>query len=97
VDFATASTLPVAGLTTLMALERGGLLLEKSVLITGASGGVGYLACQLASQAGAIVTVQVASGALVPHIEVTAPWTEIAEVAQQLTDRQFMGKAVLHI
>ncbi len=200
VDFATASTLPVAGLTALMALERGGLLLGKSVLITGASGGVGYFACQLAAQAGAIVTAQVrrqeqvaflqaigidrvivgeqfasfapydlaldsiggtvlpavletlaidgtcvmfgataeaeitfnaskfyskgglnlygfilfhelkkravseglatlvkqvAAGALVPHIDVTAPWTEIATVAQQLTDRRFMGKAVL--
>ncbi len=202
IDFATASTLPVAGLTALMTLERGGLLLGKSVLITGASGGVGYLAGQLAAQAGAIVTAQVrrseqvaflqaigvdrvivghdfesfapydlaldsvggeilpavletlavdgtcvmfgatagsdisfnaakfyskgglnlygfilfhelktrsagaglatlvkqvASGALVPHIEVRAPWTEIAKVAQQLTDRQFMGKGVLQI
>jgi NADPH:quinone reductase len=202
VDFATASTLPVAGLTALMALERGGLLLGKSVLITGASGGVGYLACQLAAQAGAIVTAQVrreeqvaflqaigvdrvivgndfesfapydlaldsvggavlpavletlavdgtcvmfgataeaeitfnaskfyskgglslygfilfhelkkqsvaaglatlvaqvATGTLVPHIAVTAPWTEIAALSQQLTDRRFMGKAVLQI
>ncbi len=202
VDFVTASTLPVAGLTALMALERGGLLLGKSVLIPGASGGVGYLACQLAAKAGAIVTAQVrrveqvaflkaigvdrvivgtdfesfapyglaldsvggavlpavletlavdgtcvmfgatadaeitfnaskfyskggltlygfilfhelkkqgvaaglatlvkqvAAGALVPHIEVTAPWTEIAAVSQQLTDRRFMGKAVLWI
>lgn len=202
VDFVTAATLPVAGLTALMALERGGLLLGKSVLITGASGGVGYFACQLAAQAGAIVTAQVrreeqvallktigveraivgthfesfapydlaldsvggtvlpavletlavdgtcvmfgataeseitfnaskfyskgglslygfilfhelkkqsvaaglatlveqvATGALVPHIEVTASWTEIAAVSQQLTDRQFMGKAVLQI
>jgi NADPH:quinone reductase len=59
IDFATAATLPVAGLTALMALERGGLLLGKSVLITGASGGVGYFACQLAHHAGAIVTAQV--------------------------------------
>jgi NADPH:quinone reductase len=39
----------------------------------------------------------VAQGALVPHIDVTAPWTEIAAIAQQLTDRQFLGKAVLQI
>lgn len=202
VDFSTAATLPVAGLTALMALERGGLLLERSVLITGASGGVGYFACQLAAEAGAIVTAQVrrpelvefvaaaradrvivgeefegyapydlvldsvggdvlpavleqmapdgtcvmfgatagsnitfnasrfygtgglnlygfilfhelkrqpaavglarlvklvANGALVPYIDVETSWSEIAKVAQQLTDRQFLGKAVLTI
>jgi NADPH:quinone reductase-like Zn-dependent oxidoreductase len=210
VDFKSAATLPVAGLTALLALERGGLLLvgeasqheNRSVLITGASGGVGYFACQLAAQAGAIVTAQVrrpelvefvkaakadqvivgdefgqyapydlvlesvggttlpavlphlgldgtcimfgatagsditfnasqfygkgglslygfilfhelrkqpasvglarlvklvANGSLVPHIDLEAPWSEIAKVAQQLTDRQFLGKAVLHL
>ncbi len=200
VDFPTAATLPVAGLTALLALERGGLLLGKSVLITGASGGVGYFACQLAAQAGAIVTAQVrrpdqvdfvktaraqqvivgndfapyapydlaldsvggdilpavleqldldgtcvtfgatagseitfnaskfygrgglslygfilfheltkqpaargltrlvslvSAGLLMPHIDIEAPWSEIAAIAQQLTDRQFPGKAVL--
>ena len=202
VSFAAAATLPVAGLTALLALERGGLLLDRSVLITGASGGVGYFACQLAAQAGAIVTAQVrraelvdfvktahaqhvivgngfdryapydlaldsvggdvlpavlaqlapdgncvmfgatagakitfnaaqfygkgglnlygfilfhvlkkqpaatglgrlvklvADGVLVPHIDVEAPWSEIAQIAQKLTDRQFLGKAVLHL
>jgi NADPH:quinone reductase-like Zn-dependent oxidoreductase len=55
VTFAQAATLPVAGLTALWALEQGGLLLDKAVLITGASGGVGHLACQLARRAGARV------------------------------------------
>lgn len=203
VDFKDAATLPVAGLTALLSLERGGLLLGKSVLITGASSGVGHFACQLACYAGAKVTAQVrrlelvefvknagaqqivvgcdhdflgehgpydlildsiggatlsavletlapdgecvsfgttsgaevmfnaskfyaigglklygfilfhelkkqpasfgltrlvnllAEGLLVPHIEREAPWTEISEVAQQLTKRQFLGKAVL--
>lgn len=202
VSFADASTLPVAGLTALYGIAKGGLLLGKSVLITGASGGVGYFAVQLAKQAGAIVTAQLrradwvnfvkeagahrtivgeslsefspydlildstggtllsnalsaiakdgvcvtygttadetvtfdaksfygAGGAslygfilfhelkrepaaiglaklvqlvsdqrLKPHIDQTASWTEIAAVAQQLTDRQFVGKAVLHL
>lgn len=202
VSFEAAATLPVAGLTALLALERGGMLLDRSVLITGASGGVGYFACQLAAAAGAIVTAQVrrpelvefvkgakahqvivgdrfdqyapydlaldsvggevlpavlenlaldgtcvmfgatagsnitfnasrfygkgglslygfilfhelkkqtaavglarlvklvADGTLVPHIDIEAPWTEIAKVAGQLSDRQFLGKAVLHI
>lgn len=202
VEFKTAATLPVAGLTALLALELGGMLLGKSVLITGASGGVGYFACQLAAGAGAIVTAQVrrpelvefvkaakahqvvvgdafdqyapydlvldsvggevlplvlehlaldgtcitfgataganitfnaskfygkgglslygfilfhelkkqsaamglsrlvnfvAEGLLVPHIDLEAPWSAIADVAEQLTNRQFLGKAVLHI
>src|SRR5712691_10726316 len=52
---AQASTLPVAGLTALHALRQGGLLLGRKVLVDGASGGVGHLACQLALAAGAIV------------------------------------------
>jgi NADPH:quinone reductase-like Zn-dependent oxidoreductase len=42
VSFTAAATLPVAGLTALFSLERGGLLLDRSVLITGASGGILY-------------------------------------------------------
>lgn len=53
VSFAQAATLPVAGLTALRALERGGLLLGQTVLVTGASGGVGQFALQLARDAGA--------------------------------------------
>ena len=41
VSFEEASTLPVAGLTALYALEEGGNLLGRSVLVTGASGGAG--------------------------------------------------------
>jgi NADPH:quinone reductase len=51
-----ASTLPVAGVTALRALEVGGFVLGKRVLVTGASGGVGRFAIQLAKQAGAHVT-----------------------------------------
>ena len=52
---AQAATLPVAGLTALHASRQGGLLLGRKVLIDGASGGVGHLACQLAAAAGALV------------------------------------------
>src|SRR5712664_3849295 len=55
VSDAQASTLPVAGLTALHALRQGGLLLGRKVLVDGASGGVGHLACQLAIAAGAFV------------------------------------------
>src|SRR5262245_42846974 len=55
VSFAQASTLPVAGLTALYSLDRNGSLLGRSVLVTGASGGVGHFGCQLARHAGARV------------------------------------------
>ena len=53
---AQAASVPTAGLTALLALELGGLLLAKRVLVTGATGGVGQYAVQLASLAGASVT-----------------------------------------
>lgn len=55
VTFAQAATLPVAGLTALYALDKGGLLLHKRVLITGSTGGVGLFAHQLARHSGAYV------------------------------------------
>ena len=55
VSDAAAATLPVAGLTALHALRQGGLLLGRKVLVDGASGGVGHLACQLAVATGALV------------------------------------------
>ncbi len=48
-----AATLPVAGLTALYALERCERLLGDRVLVTGATGGVGHFACQLAAAMGA--------------------------------------------
>ncbi len=55
VSFAQAATLPVAGITALRALEVCGFVLGKRVLVTGASGGVGRFAVQLAALAGARV------------------------------------------
>jgi NADPH:quinone reductase-like Zn-dependent oxidoreductase len=205
VSFAQAATLPVAGLTALYTLEKGGGLLGKSVLITGASGGVGLFACRLARIAGAHVVGLIRSadreslvrqagahevvagndtsaaheqgpydlvlesvggevlastlamlapggtcvsfgvsagaestfdvrsfyltggatlygfilfyevfarpasdglarllrlvsdGALQPHIELEAPWEELGDVAGRLVDRNYAGKAVLHV
>ena len=58
-----AATLPTAGLTALRALEVGGLVLGKRVLVTGATGGVGRMAVQLASAGGAHVTALVRNAA----------------------------------
>jgi NADPH:quinone reductase len=59
VTFSQAATFPVAGLTALLALAKGGPLLGKRVLVTGATGGVGDFAVQLARLAGAHVTASV--------------------------------------
>jgi NADPH:quinone reductase len=59
VSFAQGATLPVAGLTALRTLRHGAPLLGKRVLITGAAGGVGTLAVQLAARSGARVTAVV--------------------------------------
>lgn len=56
VSFEQASTLPVAGLTALRSLEIGGFVVGRRVLVTGASGGVGRFAIQLARLSGAHVT-----------------------------------------
>src|SRR5262245_12890642 len=59
VTFSQAATFPVAGLTALHALAKGGMLLGRHVLVTGATGGVGDFAVQLARLAGAHVTASV--------------------------------------
>lgn len=59
--FVEAATLPVAGMTALRALRRGGSLLGRRVLITGAAGGVGRFAVELAARGGARVTAVVGS------------------------------------
>lgn len=205
VSFAQAATLPVAGLTAYHALLKGGSLLGRPVLITGASGGVGNFAIQLARLSGAQVVAHirrpeyeslvkeagahsvvvgedlseaskygpyhlivesvggntlgvalgllaqdgvvvlfgvsggaevtfnasrffgtggaslyglilfhelkresaavglkrllslVEAGQLRPPIDVEAPWTQVADIAQKLLDRSFPGKAVLHV
>jgi NADPH:quinone reductase-like Zn-dependent oxidoreductase len=56
-----AATLPVAGLTALKAIDIIGSVLARRVLVTGASGGVGRFAVQLAKRAGARVTAVSAS------------------------------------
>lgn len=61
IDLAEASTLPIAGVTALRALRRSGALLGRRVLVTGASGGVGRFAVQLAALGGAHVIASVGS------------------------------------
>ena len=57
--FEEGACLPTAGLTAVLALRKAGDLRGRNVLITGATGGVGMIAVQLAAQAGARVTALV--------------------------------------
>lgn len=59
VTFSQAATFPVAGLTALYALAKRGQILARRVLVTGATGGVGDFAVQLARLGGAHVTASV--------------------------------------
>ena len=61
VDFGPAAALPVAGVTALQSLRALGPVVGRRVLITGASGGVGRFAVQLATRAGAHVIAAVGS------------------------------------
>jgi NADPH:quinone reductase-like Zn-dependent oxidoreductase len=63
VDLAKAAALPVAGVAALRSLRAAGLGPGKRVLVTGASGGVGRFAVQLAAHAGAHVIASVSSTA----------------------------------
>ncbi|TML27381.1 MAG: zinc-binding dehydrogenase [Actinobacteria bacterium] len=78
VSDAEAATLPTAGLTALRSLELGGFLLGKRVLVTGARGGVGGYAVQLAALGGASVT------ALVRNVETSVPGA--ARVIDRIAD-----------
>ncbi|MFE3771938.1 zinc-binding dehydrogenase [Streptomyces sp. NPDC057579] len=85
-DPGAISTIPVAGATALRALHRLGPLLGRRVLITGATGGTGRYAVQLARRGGAHVIASTGSperhGAglreLGAHDVIADPW--------QLTD-----------
>ena len=55
VDLATAGTAPLAGIAAIMAIDALDLSDGDTVLIVGATGGVGSLAVQLAARAGATV------------------------------------------
>jgi NADPH2:quinone reductase len=63
VGFASAAALPVAGVTALPAVRRLGSVIGRTVVITGAAGGVGRFAVKLAARAGAHVVASVGSPA----------------------------------
>jgi NADPH:quinone reductase-like Zn-dependent oxidoreductase len=68
VRFEEAAALPVAGLTALRTLRHGAPLLGKRVLVTGAAGGVGHMAVQIAARSGAHVTAIVGNAERGRHV-----------------------------
>jgi NADPH:quinone reductase len=68
VGFEAAAALPVAGLTALRTLRHGAPLIGKRVLVTGAAGGVGHMAVQIAARSGAHVTAIVGSHERSRHV-----------------------------
>jgi NADPH:quinone reductase-like Zn-dependent oxidoreductase len=103
VTFEQAATLPVAGLTPLRAFEVAGLLLGKRVAITGASGGVGHFAIQLAKLSGAHVTAvarrteglaELGADAIVTHL---APEGERFDVILDGVGGPLLGAAIQRV
>jgi NADPH2:quinone reductase len=86
VSFEQAATLPVAGLTALLSLQRAGLVLGRRVLVTGASGGVGRFAIQLAALAGAHVTALARRTEGLTELGADAVITELAAQAAAAED-----------
>jgi NADPH:quinone reductase len=82
VDFAAGAALPVAGVTALRAVRRLGPVVGRRVLITGASGGVGRFAVQIAARGGAHVIAAVGS----PGCGEGLPELGAAEVVVGLND-----------
>ena len=70
---AEAATLPVAGLTALHSIDAASGLIGRKALITGATGGVGMFATQLAIVGGATVFAQIRNKKQIPFVESLGP------------------------
>lgn len=80
-DTAVAASLPLAGLVALRLIREAHLQPGQRVLITGATGGVGPIATELAIRAGAVVT------ALVPDLSMATRLRELgASIVSSLDD-----------
>ena len=70
--------------------ERGQLGLHRFMLFD-------ELQSEPASEGLRRLIALVESRSLQPHIEIEASWTEIAAISQQLLNRSYVGKAVIHL
>lgn len=103
VSFSQAATLPVAGLTALFALQIGGTPLGQRVLVTGANGGVGRFAIQLAALGQAHVTALVRDLAQAPTLEALGAHAVVTEpdgdydVVVEGVGGATLGQAIRHV
>jgi NADPH:quinone reductase-like Zn-dependent oxidoreductase len=103
VSFAQAATLPVAGMTALLALRIGGTPIGRRVLVTGASGGVGRFAIQLAALGQATVTALVRDAAQAAHLlglgahEVVTELDGEWDVVVEGVGGALLGQAIRHV
>jgi NADPH:quinone reductase len=99
VDVEVASTLPVAGITALRGVRTLGAILGRRVLVTGASGGVGRFAVQLARVAGAIVVALTSSGAKRDELRAIGASEVVTDLAELSTPLfgvlEFVGGSIL--
>ena len=103
VSFAQAATLPVAGLTALLALQIGGTPIGRRVLVTGANGGVGRFAIQLAALSQAHVTALVRDRAQAPALTALGAHAVVTEidgeydVVTEGVGGATLGQAIRHV
>ncbi len=103
VSFAQAATLPVAGMTALLALQIAGTPAGKRVLVTGATGGVGRFAIQLAKLSQAHVTALVrdtAASATLTALGADAVLTELEgefDIVVEGVGGATLGAALAHV
>ncbi len=80
VTFAQAATLPIAGMTALLALEIGGTPIGRRIAVTAANGGVGRFAVQLAALSQARVTALVRDRSQAPALEALGAHRVVTEL-----------------
>ncbi|MEV4895448.1 zinc-binding dehydrogenase, partial [Nonomuraea sp. NPDC055795] len=88
VDLGVAAALPVAGVTAVQAVRRLGPIAGRRVLVTGASGGVGRFAVQLAAREGARVIASASSPARAEGLRALGA-AEIVSGPTDLTERVY--------
>jgi NADPH2:quinone reductase len=90
VSNAQAAALPVAAVTAQACLETAGSLLGRKILITGAAGGLGRYACQLAGIAGAHVYA-ISRRLELPHL-LKLDGVKLVRIFTSMTEAKTAGK-----
>jgi NADPH2:quinone reductase len=90
VTYTQAACLPIAGVTALGCLDASGIVQNRRILITGASGGVGRFACQLAAMAGATIFAVSRRSGLVRQFEEEG--TKVAGVYSSVEEARAAGE-----